>query len=141
MAELLHVVIRTPYEAVVDASFDSVRVPTKTGQVGLRPREEPFLLAVEPGLVVLRSGGKLRFVATGGGLLDASRAALELFTPFAAASDSAKEVLGELDRVLAAPAADFAIRKRFGELEQRIAEELRKNADASNRGALRHGRA
>ncbi len=55
--QTLHVTIRTPSETVVDQDVASLRVPTQTGQVGLRPRGEPSVLAVEAGLIVLRLNG------------------------------------------------------------------------------------
>ena len=56
----LHVTIRTPRETVVDQDVASLRVPTQSGQVGLRPRGEPSVLAVEAGLIVLRLAGRLQ---------------------------------------------------------------------------------
>ncbi len=47
--EQLHVVIRTPRETVIEQDVVAIRVPTQTGQVGLRPRGEPNVLAVEVG--------------------------------------------------------------------------------------------
>ena len=51
----------------------AARVPTESGLVGLRPRGEPTVMAVEPGLVVLRLAEGLRFAATAGGLLESGR--------------------------------------------------------------------
>ena len=65
----LHFVIRTPQEIVLERDVASVRVPTETGQVGLRPHGEPTVLAVEPGLIVVRQDDLVRFAGTAGGLL------------------------------------------------------------------------
>ena len=54
--------LRTPY-GVCSPS-------TETGQAGLRPRGEPLLTVVEPGLILLRQGGGIRFAASAGGLLE-----------------------------------------------------------------------
>lgn len=125
MSERLHLVVRTPHEVVVDEQVRAARVPTESGQVGLRPREEPFVLVVEPGLCVLRTGERVRFAATAGGLLDADRETSVLYTPFAVVGDRGDEVLGALDRALATPDSELAARRRLGELEQHIVQELR----------------
>jgi F0F1-type ATP synthase beta subunit len=120
-----HHAIRTPHEVVLKAALRSARVPTETGQVGLRPGGEPMVLAVEPGLVVLRAADGVRFAATAGGLLESAPDRVVLYTPFAALGAGEKEVLGALDRALAAPAGELSARRRLAELEQRIVRELR----------------
>jgi F0F1-type ATP synthase epsilon subunit len=124
MSELLHLVIRTPHEVVVDARVRAVRVPTETGQVGLRPREEPFAMVVEPGLCVVHGEGS-RFAATAGGLLEGDRETATLYTPFAVAGDRGEDLLAALDRALATPDSELAAHRRLGELEQHIVQELR----------------
>lgn len=124
MLDELHFVVRTPHAVVVDAPLRSARVPTDTGQVGLRPREEPIVLAIEPGLILLH-GAALRFVASAGGLLQAERASAVLYTPFAVISEREDEVLAALDRALSAPDSELAARRKLDELEHRIVEELR----------------
>lgn len=121
----LRVIVRTPHGVVVDEPVRSARVPTTTGQVGLRPRGEPLSLVVESGLLVLRTHGPaVRFVSTAGGLLEADRARCTIFTPFAATGDDDDEVLAALERALAAPSGELVARRRLGELERRIANEL-----------------
>jgi F0F1-type ATP synthase epsilon subunit len=128
MPEALRFVLRTPHTVVLDEPVRAVRVPTETGQVGLRPGGEPILLAVEPGLVLLRGAVGLRFVATAGGLLESGRERCTLYTPVAALGASDDEVLAALDRLLAAPDAELAARRQLGELEQRIVQELRERS-------------
>lgn len=125
MADRLRFAIRTPRGVVLDERLLSARVPAETGQVGLRPREEPLLLGVEPGLVVLRTEGGLRFAATAGGLLESDRERAVLYTPFAASGDTGEGVLAALDRALATPDRELAARRRIAELEKRIAQEVR----------------
>lgn len=125
MHDRLRLVIRTPHEVVFDARVRSARVPTATGQVGLRPRGEPLILVVEPGLVLVRTDASVRFAATAGGLLDGDRDTSVLYTPFAVVGDAEGDVLAALDRALAAPDSELALRRRLGELEQRIVHELR----------------
>ena len=133
----LELVIRTPHEVVVKAPLRGARVPTITGMVGLRPRGEPQLVVVEPGLVVLRDGAP-RFVATAGGLLECDRERALLFTPFAVVGDSEDEVLAALDRASALPDGEVALRRQLGEIEQRIVRELRQPPRVT-RGAERRG--
>jgi F0F1-type ATP synthase epsilon subunit len=125
MPEQLHVLILTPHETVLDMQVRAVRVPTETGQVGLRPCEEPFVLVVEPGLVILRVDGGRRFAATAGGLLESDRERSVLYTPFAVLGDVDSEVLAALDRALTTPDSELSARRQLGELEQRIVKELR----------------
>lgn len=128
MTDTLRLIIRTPHETVLDSPVASVRIPTATGMAGLRPRQEPLLLVVEPGLVVVTGGGRTRFAATAGGLLEADRRTATLYTPFAVVGDTDDEVLDALDRVLATPDSELLARRRLGELEQRILQELRPKA-------------
>jgi len=124
MIERLRLVIRTPHEIVLDEFVEAVRVPTETGQAGLRPRGEAVLLAVEPGLILRRSSGNVRFAATAGGLCEGDREGVILYTPFAVLGDDADEVIAELDRALATPDSEIAARRRLGELEERIVAEV-----------------
>jgi len=43
---VLHLRVYTPAACVLDTPVRSLRVPSDTGQVGLRPRAEPTALAV-----------------------------------------------------------------------------------------------
>jgi F0F1-type ATP synthase epsilon subunit len=128
MLERLHLLIRTPHEIVLDAQITAARVPTETGQVGLRPRGEPLVFVVEPGLVILRMDGGLRFAATAGGLLESDRERSVLYTPFAVEGAVDTEVLAALDLALATPDSELSARRRLGDLEQRIVQELRHRA-------------
>ena len=125
MIEGLKLAIRTPYEVVFDERVRAARVPAESGQVGLRPRQEPLLLAVEPGLILLWTSECLRFAATAGGLFEGGRERAVLYTPFAVVSEQEEEVLVALDRALATPESEIAARRRLGELEEHIVEELR----------------
>lgn len=125
MPERLRLLVQTPREIVYDGLVSSVRVPTQSGQVGLRPRGEPGLSVVEPGLIVTRIGQEHGFVASAGGLLDINRERALLLTPFAAAGSRDSDVLSALADALATPDSEINARKRLGELEQRILHELR----------------
>jgi len=103
------------------------RVPTRTGLVGLRPRGEPLVLAVEPGLVLLRLVAQTRFAATAGGLLQGDRERCQLWTPFAVIGSSAEEMLDALERMRTTPSSELVAHRQLGELEQRIIAELRES--------------
>lgn len=134
MTRPLRLTIRTPREVVLDEALRAARVPTGSGQVGLRPGAEPFTLAVEPGLVLLRTEEGVRFAATAGGLLDAGAARCVLYTPFAVVGDAEAEVLAALELALTTPDSELAARRRLGELEQRIVHELRRRPAAARVG-------
>ena len=125
MAEQLHLVIRTPRGAVFDGPVRSVRLPTESGQVGLRARQEPLVLAVEPGLLVLHADQATLFAATAGGLLEGAREQSSLYPPFAVVGAAGSEVLDALDHALATPDAELAARRRLDEIERRILRQLR----------------
>ena len=124
MADTLRLVIRTPHAAVVDADVDAARVPTRTGQLGLRPRQEPFITVVESGLIILDSGAQRRFAATAGGLLRTDRGTALLATPFAVTGADDAELLAALDQAYATPDSELVTRRRLAELEQRIVREM-----------------
>lgn len=124
MTARLHVEIRTPHALAVDLDVRAIRVPTATGQVGLRPRGEPLALVVEPGLIVLRADGATRYAATAGGLLRADREHCVLYTPFAVEGTDAQAVLAAIEQALEMPGSELAARKGLDELEQRIVREL-----------------
>lgn len=123
MADLLELIIRTPREVALDERVSSVRVPSETGQLGIRPRGEPFLTAVEPGLVVFRVGAELRVAGTVGGLLMSDRERCELLTPFAVVGTE-DEVIRALEEQGRDPEPELEARRRLGELEQRIVREI-----------------
>lgn len=139
MAEPLDFTIRTPREVVFAGPVASARVPTETGLVGLRPRGEPVVLAVEPGLVLLRLAAGLHFAATAGGLLESGRRSGTLFTPFAAVGTSGDEMLAALEHMLETPPSELVARRQLGDLEQRILGELKQRpGDAAMRRGRRH---
>ncbi len=120
----LHVTIRTPSETVFDQDVAALRVPTQTGHVGLRPRGEPTVLAVEAGLIVLRLGDNTRYAGTAGGLLHANNETASLLTPLAVVGDDVESVSRQLDALLSAPGEEMEVRQMLGRLEKRILQEL-----------------
>ncbi len=129
----LHLMVRTPREVILEDDVSSVRVPTETGQVGLRPRVEPLVLAVEPGLVVLRTDASYRFAGTAGGLLRSDGNNATLLTPLAVAGNDDVAVIKSLEAAMERPSAEMEARALLGRLQSNILHELR----ASQQGARR----
>jgi len=124
-ATQLKLTVRTPREVVLDIYVSSVRVPTETGQVGVRPRAEPMVLAIEPGMVLVRQSGDYRFVGTAGGLLRCGGTNANLLTPLAVAGDDEEAVLTALENALAQPNVEMEARATLGRLQSSILRELR----------------
>jgi len=137
-SQALHVIIRTPRETVVEEDVDSLRVPTQSGQVGLRPRCEPSVLAVEAGLILLRSTGGIRYVGTAGGLLHTSGDSASLLTPLAVAGDDVESVSRQLDALLSAPSEEMEVRRTLGRLETRILQELGQDDEITGTSMGKH---
>lgn len=136
MAErLLRFVVRTPHAVVIDVEVRSARVVTETGHVGLRPRMEALVLAIEAGLTLLRMPGGVRFVGTAGGLLTCNGAEATLFTPLGVIGDDPSSVRAEIDRALAAPGPELEVRAALETLESRILTELHRRPGATPGGA------
>jgi F0F1-type ATP synthase epsilon subunit len=126
--------VRTPQGVVFDERVTSLRVPSDTGQVGLRARSEAAALVVEPGLALAASTDGLRFVATAGGLLRCDGVEAVLLTPLAVVGESADSVRAELAEALRTPRAELELRAILQRLETGILQELRREASAAGRG-------
>lgn len=125
-----NLIIRTPDETVFDGDIISLRAPTSTGQVGLRSRAEPTVLAVEAGLVLLKTQDETKFAGTAGGLLRADGRKSHLLTPLAVVGDNVEAVLQQLESLLSESSEEMEARRALGRLETRILSELRQD-DAS----------
>lgn len=124
-ANQLKLIVRTPREIVLELGVSSVRVPTETGQVGVRPHGEPLVLAVEPGLVLVRKVDAFRFVGTAGGLLRCDGVTASLLTPLAVSGEAEAAVLAALEKALAQPSVEMEARATLGRLQSSILHELR----------------
>jgi F0F1-type ATP synthase epsilon subunit len=123
-ASLLRFMVRTPREIVLELEVSSIRVPTETGQVGIRPRVEPLVLAVEPGVVLIRRGSDYEFAGTAGGLLRCNGAIASLLTPLAVAGDNEDAVIKAIEDTLAQPSVEMEARAMLGRLQTSILREL-----------------
>jgi F0F1-type ATP synthase epsilon subunit len=131
--EVLRLVVQTPHGGVFDQRVNSLRVPSDTGQVGFRPRSEPAVLVVEPGLVLATAASGRWFIATAGGLLRCDREEAVLLTPLAVVGESAETVRSELQKALGTPSPDLELRAVLQRLEAGILMELRRAAPATSR--------
>ncbi|MCM2372545.1 F0F1 ATP synthase subunit epsilon [Aporhodopirellula aestuarii] len=128
----LHVIIRTPREVVAEMAVVSMRVPTQSGQVGVRPRGEANVLAIEPGLISFRLDRGMRYAGTAGGLLHASGDSASLLTPIAVVADDVDSVSRALDELLDSPSEEMDVRRAMGRLESRILQELHLGEEVSD---------
>lgn len=123
--QTLKVTIRTPLETIFEGEVYSLRVPTHTGQVGLRPRAEPSVLAVEAGLIVLKSESETKYAGTAGGLLHTNGQSASLLTPLAVVGSNVDSVSQQLETLLSAPSEEMEVRRTLDRLETRILQEMR----------------
>jgi F0F1-type ATP synthase epsilon subunit len=128
--QTLRITIRTPGETVFEGEVVSMRVPTHTGQVGLRPRAEPSVLAVEAGLIVLKTESDTKYAGTAGGLLHTNGQSASLLSPLAVVGSNVESVSQQLDILLSAPSEEMEVRRTLGRLETRILQELRQGDEA-----------
>jgi F0F1-type ATP synthase epsilon subunit len=129
----LKLVVRTPRDVVLELDVSSIRVPTETGQVGVRPRAEPLVLAVEPGMVLVRRNDTFEFVGTAGGLLRCDGATACLLTPLAVTGHDEDEVIDAIEDALDQPSVEMEARATLGRLQRSILRELREGRKAQMR--------
>ena len=123
----LHFIVRTPHALIVDTEASSIRIPTETGQVGLRPRNEPQVIAVESGLILVRAkNAETLFVGTAGGLLICERNAATLLTPFAVSGKDRSSIMTNLQTALDGPSEEMKTRTMLAKLEDEILTEARR---------------
>jgi hypothetical protein len=88
---------------------------------------EALVLAVEAGLVLLRTDEGVLFAGTAGGLLSCNGREAILLTPLGVAGPDARDVERALDRALAEPGTEQKVRTTLDKLEGRILTELRRH--------------
>jgi hypothetical protein len=89
------------------------------------------VLAVEPGLILLRLDSGFRYAGTAGGLLHCNRVMVSLLTPLAVAGDDVASVTRQLDELLSSSSDEMEVRRTLGRLETRILQELRQGDEAA----------
>ena len=126
-AHELHVTIRAPRELIWEGAVPSLRVPTETGQVGLRFHCEPMVLAIEAGLVLAKDGELLTFIGTAGGLLTTDGQDVTIATPMAVVGKDRQEVMAALESALRVSDEETEARQLFSRLQESILHELSEN--------------
>lgn len=126
----LQLVIRTPHEVTLKTSVWSARVLTESGHVGLRPRTEPMVIAVEPGLMNIHrindETSAEMFVGTAGGLMLCEHNTATLLTPLAVFGDNETSIVEQLDNLMQRPDSEMEARATLSKLEGHILTELRR---------------
>ena len=126
-ARTLHFIVRTPHEVILETEARSIRIPTESGQVGLRPQNEPQIIAVEAGLVLLHTEhDETRFIGTAGGLLVAERLRATLMTPLAVFGSDRNSIIDQLQTALGEPNEEMQARAMLANLEEEIISEMRR---------------
>jgi F0F1-type ATP synthase epsilon subunit len=122
--------IRTPHEVTMQAEVCSLRVPTESGQVGLRACVEATVIAVEPGVVhAHRVAGKSAneiFVGTAGGLLMCDGNTATLLTPLAVTGEDQQHIEDQITEQMERPNSELEARATLSKLEGHILSELRR---------------
>lgn len=118
------ITVRTPRRVVLETNVLALRVPTETGQVGLRPRCEPIVLAIEPGVLRWRAVRGRGVVATAGGLLHCDGRQVVVLTPIASAGDDEQTVMRALEGGGDAVPLEWQVRRLVGKLQERLWQEL-----------------
>ncbi len=135
--DVLHFIVTTPQQEVVKFESRSVRVVTETGQVGLRPKMEAVILAIEPGLILVHQSIETQFVGSAGGLLTCDGKIAKLLTPFAVSGINEQAVISELTRQLQQPRAELEVRNAISSIQTSILNELQEDRRARQlRGPL-----
>jgi F0F1-type ATP synthase epsilon subunit len=126
----IQLVIRTPHEVILEKSTRSVRVLTETGHVGLRPRTEPSVIAVEPGIIYVHSATDPQadetFIGTAGGLMICDHNRATLLTPLAMVGDSETSIVEQLNELMQRPNSEMEARAALSKLEGHILTEIRR---------------
>ena len=130
--QTLELIVRTPHNVVLQTNVHSIRVLTETGQVGLRPRMEAMVLAVESGIVNLELAepgvSTPRFVGTAGGVLINDGLTVTLLTPIAVVGSNLIDITQKLESVSHQPNSEMQARTALNKLEGHILNELRELA-------------
>lgn len=93
--------IVSPRGKVLDQAVDSLVAPGQEGELGVLAQHAPMMAGLRAGVTHVRSGDKTLYFATGGGVLEVTRAEVVMLVDFAEAAadvDEAKtQVSGHMD--------------------------------------------
>lgn len=131
---LIRLIVQTPSGVQVDELVQSARVVTESGHVGVRPRMETQILAIEPGLVLARLPESMLYIGTAGGLMMCDGTTISVSTPLAVFADDEVKVIEELGRTLQKPSRELEVRNTIDRLQTSILNELEE--DGRRRGQI-----
>ncbi|MDO8429198.1 MAG: ATP synthase F1 subunit epsilon [Candidatus Daviesbacteria bacterium] len=75
--------IATPEKEIFDSIVDEVYVHTPEGEVGILPGHVNLMAQISPGELRIKEGGKINYLATGGGILQVSKNQVFIMTDLA----------------------------------------------------------
>ena len=107
---MLRLEIVTPEKRVLDASVDSVTVPTVSGEAGILPNHAPLISALKPGILSYSNKGTTERLAIAGGFVEVSSNKVAVLTDTAETADeidmdAARVEREAAEKVLAAQAS------------------------------------
>jgi F-type H+-transporting ATPase subunit epsilon len=102
MASTLRLLIVTPKGPMFSEDVELVTLPGVTGQLGIYPDHVPLITRVIPGEIIVEQGGRERFLAVGGGLVDITASQVSILTDMAVAAENIDEAKAEEARQRAA---------------------------------------
>ena len=102
MASTLRLLIVTPKGPMFSEDVEMVTLPGVTGQLGIYPDHVPLITQLIPGEIIVEQGGRERFLAVGGGLVDITASHVSILTDMAVAAENIDEAKAEEARQRAA---------------------------------------
>ena len=124
---MLKLEIVTPEKKVLDATVDSVTVPTASGEAGILPNHAPLISALKPGILSYSNKGAIERFAVAGGFVEVSGNQVSVLTDTA---ETAEEIDAESARAEREAAEKALSAQSASPLEDTEAE--RERLDAAN---------
>ncbi|MBK7704818.1 MAG: F0F1 ATP synthase subunit epsilon [Acidobacteria bacterium] len=102
---MLNLEIVTPEKKVLDATVDSVTIPTASGDVGIMTNHAPLISALRSGVLSYTKGGQSEKMVIAGGFVEISNNKVSILADFAETTDdidaeNAKQSLDAAGRAL-----------------------------------------
>lgn len=121
----MHLDIITPEKTIYSAEFDSLTVPTATGEITVLPHHMNLLTTVVPGEVIIIHDKKIQYLGVTGGFLEIANNKATLLSDFAVRSEDVA-----VEKAMEA-------QKRAEELKKKMAENISEQDLAIAAGELR----
>jgi len=120
MAETLKLEIVTPDGKAFSEDVEMVTLTALEGEMGILPHHVRLMTQMVPGEIVVREGGRDRFLAVGGGLVEVTGTRVSILTDMAVAAESIDEARAEEAR-----------QRAEARLKEKVAEEEIASINAS----------